>query len=243
MSGLYPRADTVGVEFRGSASLGLEDLWQLAENRWTLAEALRARGYRTAAFIDTLWLAPRYRVHQGFDLYNGDGAMARFEDTHAHIEHIVSDLVPAWLSAPDPERPPFLFLHALDAHGPYLPDEPFRDTFARTLPAERTPVPAGSDNQTYRWMPWWMSRSLNPDESVPEQPTVPLEAVVTRYDESLLKVDAYLGKLFALLRERGQYDEAVIVVTGDHGEYFGPGAYGHGLMQESVPHVPLLLKL
>jgi arylsulfatase A-like enzyme len=72
---------------------------------------------------------------------------------------------------------------------------------------------------------------------------VPLEEVVARYDESLLKVDAYLGKLFALLRERGLYDEAVIVVTGDHGEYFGPGMYGHGLMREAVLHVPLLVKL
>jgi len=92
-------------------------------------------------------------------------------------------------------------------------------------------------------MPWWMSRTLNPDESVAEAPSVPLEEVVARYDEGLLKVDAYLGKLFAHLRERGLYDESVIVVTGDHGEYFGPGVYGHGVMHESVLHVPLLLKL
>jgi hypothetical protein len=88
-----------------------------------------------------------------------------------------------------------------------------------------------------------MSRTLQPDERLPEAGEVPLEEVVARYDEGVLKVDAYLGKLFALLKERGLYDDAVIVVTGDHGEFFGPGMYGHGLMRESVLHVPLFLKL
>jgi arylsulfatase A-like enzyme len=243
MSGLYPRSHGVTLQFQAGADIQPQDLWQLADNRWTLAEALRARGYRTGGFVDTQWLQPLFRVHQGFDVYNGDGAMADFKDTHEHIENIVERLVPPWLAASDAGHPPFLFLHALDAHGPYLPDAPFRDTFTRDLPAARTPVPAGSDNQTYRWMPWWMSRTLQPDLSIPEEPTVSLEEVVARYDESLLKVDAYLGKLFAHLRERGLYDESVIVVTGDHGEHFGPGVYGHGVMHESVLHVPLLVKL
>ncbi len=243
MSGLYPRAHTVALDFQPGAEIAPQDLWQLADNRWTLAEALRARGYRTGAFIDTQWLSPIFRVDQGFDHYNGEGALALFEDPHAHIEHIVERLVPPWLAAGDAAHPPFLFVHALDAHGPYLPDAPFRDAFLETLGEPRTHVPAGSDNQTYGAMPWWMSRTLQPDEKVPEAPTVPLEEVVARYDESLLKVDAYLGKLFAELRERGLYDQSVIVVSGDHGEFFGPGAYGHGLMQEAVLHVPLLVKL
>jgi arylsulfatase A-like enzyme len=243
MSGLYPRAHAVALQFQAGADIAPQDLWQLADNRWTLAEALRARGYRTAGFVDTQWLAPVFRVQQGFDVYNGEGATAEFTDPRKHIVDIVERLVPPWLATCDATRPPFLFVHALDAHGPYLPDAPFRDAFTRALPAARTSVPAGSDNQTYRWMPWWMSRTLQPDESLPEAPSVPLEEVVARYDESLLKVDAYLGKLFDHLRARGLYDESVIVVTGDHGEHFGPEAYGHGLMRESVLHVPLLLKL
>lgn len=243
LSGLYPRAHGVTLRFQAQADIAPHDLWQLADNRWTLAEALRARGYRTAAFVDTQWLSPKFGFEQGFDLYNGDGALASFADPHAHIEHLVARLVPPWLASTDRDHPPFLFLHALDAHGPYLPEPPFRDVFSADLPAARTQVPAGSDNQTYRWMPWWMSRTLQPDEAVPEAQTVPLEDVVARYDEALLKVDAHLGKLLAHLRERGLYDEAVIVVTGDHGEHFGPGVYGHGVMHEDVLHVPLLVKL
>jgi arylsulfatase A-like enzyme len=242
LSGLYPRAHHRSPQAQAGAAVAPQDLWQLAPNRWTLAEAVRARGYRTAGFVDTAWLAPSFGFEQGFDVYNGEGAQD-FEDPHKGIENIVERLVPAWLAGADSDHPPFLFLHALDAHGPYLPNEPFRDVFAASLPAERTLVVGGSDNQTYRWMPWWMSRTLQPDEKVPEAERVPLEEVVARYDESLLKVDAYLGKLFAELKARGLYDQAVIVVTGDHGEFFGPGMYGHGLMREAVLHVPLLVKL
>jgi hypothetical protein len=103
-------------------------------------------------------------------------------------------------------------------------------------------VRAGSINQTYRTMPTWMARTVEPDEARPLPPEVPLEEIVARYDESLLKIDAFLGKLFALLRERGLYDEALIVVTGDHGEFFGPEVYGHGIMKEAVLHVPLVVK-
>ncbi|HEX6883041.1 MAG TPA: sulfatase [Planctomycetota bacterium] len=243
LSGLYPRAHNVALRFQAGADLAPHDWWQLADNRWTLAEALRARGYRTAGFVDTQWLRPTFGFEQGFDLYNGEGALADFHDPHAHIEHIVTRLVPPWLASAGPDSPPFLFLHALDAHGPYLPNAPYRDTFAADLAPELTLVPAGSDNQTYRWMPWWMSRTMQPDESVPEKERVPLEEVVARYDETLLKVDAFLGQLFAELRTRGLYDEAVIVVTGDHGEFFGPEVYGHGVMREAVLHVPLLVKL
>ena len=193
--------------------------------------------------MDTTWLSPQFGVGQGFDTYNGEAALREITDVHAGVELIVDDKVPAWLQELGGTAPPFLFLHALDAHGPYLPNPPYRDVFHPTVSAPLTQVVAGSDNQTYRWMPWWMSRTVQPDETIPEARTVPLEEIVARYDESLLKVDAYMGKLFDLLREQGLYDEAVIVVTGDHGEFFGPGVYGHGVMHEAVLHVPLLVKL
>jgi arylsulfatase A-like enzyme len=50
------------------------------------------------------------------------------------------------------------------------------------------------------------------------------------------------------MRERGVYDETLIVVTSDHGEEFGErdgdfyDAHGHTLFEEMV-HVPLIVKL
>jgi arylsulfatase A-like enzyme len=243
MSGLYPRAHWVELDYQEGSRIQSFDQFTLAPSRWTLAEALRARGYRTAGFVDTQWLSPQSGVQQGFDLYNGDAALAPFSEVHAGIELIVERLVPPWLATTDADRPPFLFVHALDAHGPYLPEEPFRDAFLPHLTGERSWVPVGSVNQTYRTIPKWMGLTLVPDEDSPLPEAQPVEELVARYDETLLKVDAYLGRLLALLRERGLYDEAAIVVTGDHGEFFGPGVFGHGVMREAVLHVPLILKL
>jgi len=240
MTGLYPRAHWLELD---GPEVTPFDRWQLAENRLTLAEALRARGYRTGAFVDTQWLSPIFQFQQGFDVYNGDGALASFADPTKHIQDIVQNLVPRWLAANPASSPPFLFVHALDAHGPYLPDAPFRDSFSGALPEPRRMIPAGSNNETYRTMPEWMGRTFVPAQQQPLPPELPLEDTIARYDETLLKVDHYLGALFGELKQRGLYDPAVIVVTGDHGEHFGPEAYGHGVMQEDVLHVPLIVKL
>ncbi len=243
LTGLYPRSHKVELSTQEAAALDNWDWWQVAENRWTLAEALRGRGYRTAAFVDTQWLTPHYGVDQGFDLYDGQAALAPFSDTRAGIELIVEQLVPPWLAKGPAGVPAFLFVHALDAHGPYWPEPPYRDAFHADLPADRRPTAAGSVNETYGTVPSWMARTLVPDERDPVPAELPLEDIIARYDETLLKVDGWLGKLFELLRARGLYEDAVIVVTGDHGESFGPQAYGHGIMRGEVLHVPLILKL
>jgi len=64
------------------------------------------------------------------------------------------------------------------------------------------------------------------------------------YDAEIRYVDAKIGELFDFLREKGLYDRAVIVVTGDHGEQFREhGGAGHGFRfyNEEI-HVPLMLR-
>ena len=71
LTGLYPRAHQV-LDVRSKPGQRLEnhDFLQIADNRWTLAEMLRARGYRTAGFVDTLWLTDKFNFDQGFDEYS-----------------------------------------------------------------------------------------------------------------------------------------------------------------------------
>jgi arylsulfatase A-like enzyme len=244
MTGLYPKAHHVlGLAVQPGVDLNNWDWYQVAPNRWTLAEALRARGYRTAGFIDTFWLSPQFGVAQGFDHYDGEAALRPFQDSTAGIGLIVGERVPPWLARGPADVPEFLFVHALDAHGPYIPEAPWGGTFASQLPDERQEVAAGAIHQSWRGMPDWMARTLLLDESQPLPAEVPLDDVVAAYDETLLKVDSYLGRLFELLRQQGLYDEAVIVITGDHGEHFGPDVYGHGVMHGDVLQVPLIVRL
>lgn len=65
------------------------------------------------------------------------------------------------------------------------------------------------------------------------------------YDGEVRYLDGHLGELFDWLQAEGLYDEALIVLTGDHGEEFQEhGGWWHGqtLYQEQIA-VPLIVKL
>lgn len=71
------------------------------------------------------------------------------------------------------------------------------------------------------------------------------------YDGTILQMDHHIRRLISILEERGELDETLIVVTGDHGQGFGePSQVRRGLrtnahsicIHESIMHVPLLVK-
>jgi choline-sulfatase len=65
------------------------------------------------------------------------------------------------------------------------------------------------------------------------------------YDGEIAYADFALANWIAFLKKAGVYDNAIIVVTGDHGEGLGEhGEETHGLfLYDSTLHVPLLLKM
>jgi arylsulfatase A-like enzyme/Flp pilus assembly protein TadD len=87
----------------------------------TLATLLRARGYRTGAFVSAFPLDSRFGLDRGFDLYDdsfvGTGAQPAFliqerpgADTVARAR--------VWLDAPD-SGPTFSWVHLYEPHFPY----------------------------------------------------------------------------------------------------------------------------
>ena len=70
-----------------------------------------------------------------------------------------------------------------------------------------------------------------------------LEAVVNFYDNGVLQFDSYVGRLLSTLGQKGYLDDALVVVTGDHGEMLGEhGLLAHGVgVHEPVLNIPLLL--
>ncbi len=94
----------------------------------TLAEILKARGYRTAAFVSSFVLDSRFGLDQGFDVYgdrmNTAGAVKDLQSERAAAE-VFSDF-DAWLPSVDGTAPFFCWLHFYDPHLPYEPPEPFK---------------------------------------------------------------------------------------------------------------------
>ena len=64
------------------------------------------------------------------------------------------------------------------------------------------------------------------------------------YDGEIAYADSVVAHWIAFLKKAGAYDNAIIIVTGDHGEGLGEhGEETHGLfLYDSTLHVPLILK-
>jgi len=94
----------------------------LADLHLTLAEILRARGFRTAAFVGSSIVDPDRGLQQGFDEYAPAGSRQRRGDA------VVDDAI-RWLDRTGP-APFLMWVHLYDPHRPYDPPEPFGSTYA-----------------------------------------------------------------------------------------------------------------
>jgi arylsulfatase A-like enzyme/tetratricopeptide (TPR) repeat protein len=130
MTGLYPPAH--GVRLNGDAALG--------DVQTTLAERLKAKGYRTGAFVSAFVLDGRWGLSQGFDHYDDKfhiGADQRLDLARVQRPgNVVTDLALEWLEQ-EKDRPFFAWVHMYDAHSPYEPPAPLKGydgeiTFADT---------------------------------------------------------------------------------------------------------------
>jgi arylsulfatase A-like enzyme len=63
-----------------------------------------------------------------------------------------------------------------------------------------------------------------------------------RYDDKVLQADGMIRRLFDALSEKHYLDDAIVVVTGDHGEGLGERHWAHGwdLYNEDI-RIPLLV--
>lgn len=109
----------------------------------------------------------------------------------------------------------FLYLHILDPHDPYEPKPPF-DQWAE-----------------------------EPSRLNPGEPQKGFELDQSNYDGEILGNDAAFGEFVEDLKERGVYDDTLIVILSDHGEFFGEhgGMKGHRPPAYSqVIHIPLMMR-
>lgn len=189
----------------------------------TLAEVFRDLGYDTGAFIaNKHFLAERFQVNQGFETFHVFKGKDMADAGKVHGRAF------PWLKK-ERERPYFLFLNYMDTHRPYRS-------------AERPglfPFPVGEDSGQI--LGRLMAPILTRDGADHSEDLTQLRA---QYDTSVANLDEALGDLLALLAERGELDDTLILLTSDHGEYFGEHAlleHSKDVYQEAL-HVPLMLK-
>jgi arylsulfatase A-like enzyme len=99
----------------------------LADNQTTLAEVLRARGMRTAAFVGSIVVGENRGLSQGFDHYSAPSRTDPRERYRRPGQMVVDDAL-AWLTRQE-DHPFFAWVHLYDAHAPYALEEPYRTMY------------------------------------------------------------------------------------------------------------------
>ncbi|MAF65847.1 MAG: hypothetical protein CMJ84_09350 [Planctomycetes bacterium] len=195
-----------------------------------LAEMLGEAGYRTAAFVDGGYMSTEYGLGRGFDLYDDRaGGLAE-----------IGPRVEGWLDANAAGEEPFLLLiHSYDVHTPYESSpEPYQSMFFidGALPSAEFRAICGME-----MLRVWDGRNSEEPPSLTEEQ---LAYLVDLYDGGIRYVDTWLGEFLAGLRERGLFDDALIVFLSDHGEEFlDHGGVMHDKLHTPVTRIPLVIKL
>ena len=232
---LHPSSHGI-IDSFGDVMAGLQGeagFARLADARVTLAEALSAAGYRTAAFTGGLTLSPAIGFDQGFDSYSS----SMFKMSDASLDEMLG-----WLSQAS-DRPFFLFWHTFEVHAPYLHGEllppslaALRTELARHAELAGELTKADTSNDEMRAL---LQRHDAYDASV----------CSNLYDGGVAAADRWVGRLLHFLRERDLYQDALVVLTSDHGEEFADhhpdhfyARHGHSVYEELV-RVPLVVKL
>ena len=101
----------------------------LGEEQATLAETLKAEGYRTGGFVGSFVLDRRWGIAQGFDRYFDEFDLSKYDGVGMDVVQRRGDEVveqaERWLGA-DTTTPFFAWVHLYDPHTPYDAPEPFR---------------------------------------------------------------------------------------------------------------------
>jgi arylsulfatase A-like enzyme len=205
-------------------TLGIRGERSRLDESWTLLpELFQRRGYATGAVVSHTFCSRQWGFDQGFDSFDESATSS----DESRIAATVSDRALSFLDA-NRDRPVFLFLHYFDPHFTYVehPDFAFDAAPGYTGPVrERV-----------------HSRSLTRlrDQLTPAD-VVEMQRI---HDSEVAFVDHHLGRVFERLREQGRYDDALVVVTADHGEEFlEHGNLGHGrTLYDEQLHVPLIVK-
>lgn len=191
----------------------------LRDEEITLAEALKQEGYSTGAFVSNVgYLSAWTQLDQGFDTYKVEWGYA---------DRVNRDVRP-WLER-NRNQPFLLFINYMDAHRPYN---------ARPRPGFLDPPAVQDQGQLLDKL----AEQTLPGDSPPDPQL--RQQVIDQYDTAIANLDEQVGVLLGWLRELNVYDNSVVVITSDHGEYFGE----HNLVEHSKDvyqpaiRVPLLVK-
>ncbi len=182
-------------------------------------ELLRDDGYLTVAVTGDGYMSSVFGFDRGFDVFwdRGDGA-------GPGTDQLISLLHESW----DGTRPVFAFFHTYEVHSPYQPPDEYREIFGAI------PTQIEASNEFLLPIQDIAAEHLTSED---------FDSLRLLYDAGIRYTDDTLARLFARLETMGFLDNALVIVTSDHGEEFGDhgGLLHRATLYEELLHVPLIL--
>ncbi len=209
----------------------------------TLAEVLRAAGYRTAAFVSNPWMETSFGFDQGFELYETSFARWGLDNEEAKLPGVaISAKALDWVATLPPGTPYFLFVHYLDSHRPY-PALHIQELDAHKERIRTdTRVLGEAESREVRSL---VRIDTKPGLHAPMGMTPNLSMLELAYDKGIEHFDFALARLLEGLASTEAGRRAAIIVTADHGEALyerGYGNHGRGLHDDELA-IPLAMRL
>jgi arylsulfatase A-like enzyme len=216
-----------------------------------LSSRLLASGYQTGAFVSAYVLNGGLGFDRGFQVYDDDFAAlhgtsrllwqriraiwARHNNPDDVVERRAEETVNLalnWLDDQSTEKPWMMWVHLFDAHGPYAPPAPFDTKYYEGDPR----AASHSSMEQVKEVASYLNKSLEGIRDV--------DWVVAQYDGEIAYADSQLQRLLDAIDARGEKQDTLVVVAGDHGESLGDNGvwFDHGDdLYTASTHVPLVL--
>jgi arylsulfatase A-like enzyme len=215
---------------------------------------LRANGYETAYFGKWHMGEENDAPRPGFDWFVTHQGQGKYFDTEFNINgtkrevvpgyytNVVTDMAEKWLERPRAEKPWCLMIGHKAPHSFYFPEPKYEKTFEKVRVNYPETAFMLADKPTWirdrqsTWHgiygPLFEWRKNFPDSS-PEG-VKDFEAMTRAYWATLLSVDDSVGRLYDLLKKRGELDNTIIVFMSDNGILNGE----HGMVDKRTAHEP-----
>ena len=165
--------------------------FRLPDDKPTLAELFKDAGYKTGAWVSNPLLNHDNGFHRGFDSWTSNPLR--------EVDGIVE-----WLRE-TADRDTFTWVHFTDPHDPYLPPKFLRSGQPGRLSSSQEALIAEAARASEEPADLDQQRAHIADE-------------VGLYDDEVVAVDRKVQQLLDAMDESGTLDDAVIVLTADHGE-------------------------
>ena len=153
----------------------------------------------------------------------------------AHPTQWVGDRSVEFIRDADPDQPLFLMSSFIHPHPPFAPPAPWNKMY-RTV-SENPYMPPNRDE----FEPFMSDRFTKEKIGISRQD---LTLLRNYYYSCISFVDYQISRIVAALKEKGMYDNTVILFFSDHGEMLGDfGTMGKRSMLDGAAHIPFLLRV